>query len=323
MRLVFKHFPLPFHDNAVLASKAALAAGAQGRFWEMHDLIFENNKGLNQALLKRLAGRLKLNMKQFEKDLGSKQSQKLIDRTMEEGQEVGVRGTPNVFFNGRLVKGARPYDVIRPLVEEELNKGRQLKAKGVKIPYDTFLAQGTTFSAVSDVVLDIDTKDAPAKGTGSQLEIVVFSEFQCPYCRRIKPALDGLLGLFGGRARLVFKHFPLDRHENAHLAAQATMAAHAQGRFWEMHDLLFAARGRMGREDLVGYASQIGLDVARFTKELDDGTWKRAVDADIRLGRSLGVRGTPTIFFNGQKYLGAGRTPEELAKDIDKYVLGR
>lgn len=323
VRLVFKHFPLPFHKNAVMASKAVMAAGKQGRFWEMHDLVFENSKGLTEATIQTLAGKLKLDPEQFQKDLQSEAFQNVIDAHMEQGGEAGVRSTPNTFFNGRMVKGAQPFDTLRPLVLEELAKGRLMKKNGVPAPYEKMVADGRVFSPISDVVLDIKTEGSPSKGDGNELEIVIFSEFQCPYCRRVKPTLDNLLKLFKGRARLVFKHFPLGRHDKAHLAAQATMAANAQGKFWEMHDRLFQKNAPLSKEALTGYAQELGLDVERFSQELDHGVWKQAVDNDLAEGKRLGVRGTPTIFFNGRKYMGASRTPGAIAKDIDKHVLGR
>jgi len=100
-------------------------------------------------------------------------------------------------------------------------------------------------------------------------------------------------------------HQPLPFHDKAHLAAEATMAAHAQGKFWEMHDKLFANNTALGRPELEQYAKEIGLDVTKFKAALDSGAFKARVDADSAAGTKAGASGTPTFFINGRKLVGA------------------
>jgi len=122
VRVVFKHFPLSFHKRAINAHRAALAAGEQGKFWEMHDLIFENPRALDADAMKRHARSLGLDEARFEQSFASKRLAERIDRDVAEGRAAGVRGTPAFFINGRLLSGAQPFDRFKAMVEEELAK---------------------------------------------------------------------------------------------------------------------------------------------------------------------------------------------------------
>ena len=120
VRVVFKHFPLSFHKKAISAHRAALAAGEQGRFWEMHDLIFANPRALDPESMTRHARALGLDLAAFEKAFGSERLRTAIDRDLAEGRAAGVRGTPAFFINGRLLSGAQPFERFKQLVDEEL-----------------------------------------------------------------------------------------------------------------------------------------------------------------------------------------------------------
>jgi len=133
------------------------------------------------------------------------------------------------------------------------------------------------------------------------ITVVLFSDFQCPYCAGAASATHEIQQAYGDKVRVVFRQFPLPFHRNAHLAAEASLAAHAQGKFWPMHDLLFANQGALDRESLSAYARELQLDVAAFDRALDGHTFSNAVDADLQLGVSLGVNGTPTMFLNRKR----------------------
>jgi protein-disulfide isomerase len=142
---------------------------------------------------------------------------------------------------------------------------------------------------------------ASAGSADSKVKIVEFSDFECPYCSRAADATNQLKAHFGDKVHIVFRHFPLDFHKAAHLAHQASLEAHAQGKFWAFHDLLFKNQRALSREDLEKYATEVGLDLNKFKAALDAGTHKAAVDADITLGGKVGVDGTPTMFINGAR----------------------
>jgi hypothetical protein len=131
--------------------------------------------------------------------------------------------------------------------------------------------------------------------------IVEFSDFQCPFCAAAYPELERLVRENQGTVKLVFKHFPLSGHSRALPAARAAEAAALQGKFWEMHDLLFAQQKQLEDADLRRYAQQIGLDVERFERDFASPEVAAAVEADRAEGHKLGLEGTPTVYVNGRK----------------------
>ena len=120
LRIVYKNFPLPFHKDAHLAAEAALCANAQGRFWQFHDLLFQNQRAMSRKDLDEYAQRAGLDVDRFKQDLARGTYREVVDRHMEEGASLGVKGTPNFFINGRVLKGAMPYEQLRPVIEQEM-----------------------------------------------------------------------------------------------------------------------------------------------------------------------------------------------------------
>ena len=134
----------------------------------------------------------------------------------------------------------------------------------------------------------------------AKVTLVEFSDFQCPYCAAAHDTVHQVRERYP-QVRVVFRHFPLAFHEHARLAAQAAAAAHAQGKFWPYHDRLFEHQNALDRKSLESYAQDLGLDVAAFKKGLDDNSFDAQVEADLSLGRSVRVDGTPTMFINGRR----------------------
>lgn len=146
----------------------------------------------------------------------------------------------------------------------------------------------------------------PAIGPRNALvTIVEASDFQCPFCSRMAPVVKQVQKMFPKDVRLVFMQNPLPMHRNARLAAVASMAAHQQGKFWPYHDLLFRNQRKLGKADLIRYAKQIGLNVARFKKDLENRRMQMLVMRDSQALKRLGVRSTPTLFVNGRYVRGA------------------
>ena len=149
-----------------------------------------------------------------------------------------------------------------------------------------------------------DHVDGPAD---APLELVMYGDFQCPYCTAAQGILRRVRDRLDGRLRFVYRHFPLDAlHPDARRAAEASEAAAAQDRFWEMHDALFGLRGRLALQDIVRAAGAIpGLDVDRMRLEIESGVHAERVQRDVESGTELGVPGTPTFFVNGVRHTGA------------------
>jgi protein-disulfide isomerase len=157
-----------------------------------------------------------------------------------------------------------------------------------------------------DVRQRVDVGDAPVRGPAdASVTIVVFSDFQCPYCSRAEGTLTELQRLYPGRLRIVFKEHPLPMHDKARLAAKAALAAGDQGRFWEMHDSLFSRECTLDRAGLDACASHLKLDMRRFDAALDDPSLEARVASDEAQGQTLSVTGTPTFFVDGRRIVGA------------------
>jgi protein-disulfide isomerase len=137
------------------------------------------------------------------------------------------------------------------------------------------------------------------------ITIVEFSDFECPYCKRVLPTLDQIEEKFGDQVRVVYRQYPLSSHANAVKAAEASLCAHEQGKFWEMHDLLFEEQEKLTLPDLKDKASRLALDAAAFAECIDSGRFALAVQTDLREGIAAGVDGTPAFFVNGRFISGA------------------
>jgi protein-disulfide isomerase len=137
------------------------------------------------------------------------------------------------------------------------------------------------------------------------ITLLEYGDFECPYCAMARPVLEGLVAEFPTDIRLIFRHFPISTtHPHARIAAESAEAAGAQGKFWEMHDMLFTHQDRLEFEDLRRYAHAIGLDLRRFDQEMRDHVYEDEVRRDFRRGIRDGVNGTPSIFINGLRYDG-------------------
>ncbi len=149
------------------------------------------------------------------------------------------------------------------------------------------------------------------------LTLVEYGDFECPFCARATGVTEELVERFGDRLRYVFRHLPLvDVHPHAELAARAAIAAHEQGRFWEMHDLLFAHQDQLEFEDVVGYAADLDLDVEAFLRCLDEEGTSARVRADVASAEASGARGTPTFFIGELRHTGPHDT-ETLARALE------
>ncbi len=159
--------------------------------------------------------------------------------------------------------------------------------------------------SVLDEPVKISLEGDPVRGPAkAKLTIVEFSDFQCPYCSKVVADVKEVERQFPNDVRLVFKQFPLDSHSDAEFGAEAALAAQAQGKFWEMHDLLYAGFPDLSRPRIDSYAKQLKLDLTRFNSDLASHKYKARVLAEEKEGEDAGVGGTPTFFFNGKRYNG-------------------
>jgi len=336
VRVIWKHQPLPFHPNARPASLAAEAAREQGKFWQMHEKMFAAQAELSPAAYERWAKEIGLDLNRFKAAVAASSGEPRIAADQALANEVGASGTPTMFFNCRQVVGALPFSAVKPIVEEELKKADALIAKGTRrgpgfhdaacaanvaaAPAAPPVAAAPAPGAKVDVTLRADD---PAKGSAkAPVTVVVFSDFQCPFCSRVEPTLKQVEQAYGDKVRIVWKHKPLPFHPHAMPAAEAAEAAREQGKFWQMHDKMFAAQAELSPAAYEKWASELGLDVARFKASIASGRNKGRIEADDKLATSLGISGTPTLVVNGEKVVGA--VPYETLKAaIDRSLAAK
>lgn len=166
-------------------------------------------------------------------------------------------------------------------------------------------------------VYAVKLEGAPVRGN-PQAPVVIaeFSDFQCPFCSRVGPTMQQVEQVYGDKVKIAWKNHPLPFHPNAMPSAIAAMAANEQGKFWEMHDKLFANQQKQSREDFLRYAKELKLDMARFTKDLDSGKYKAQIEADANEAMTLGASGTPGFFVNG-RFVNGAKPFAEFAKVIN------
>jgi protein-disulfide isomerase len=268
----FKHFPLSIHPAAPLAHQAALAAGEQGKFWEMHDLLFANPFAVKQDDLERYALRLGLNLDRFREDLDSYRLKKLIEADKAEGERLQVQGTPTFFVNGKRYLGIHSFDQLKQIVQDEQRRMHIM-------------------SEIPDNMLSLGPADAP-------VTLEFFADLQSPVSRPALEVLDRLIRKYSSRVRLQFRNFPLAFHPQAPLAHEAAMVAASQGRFWEFARYILDHQDSLREQDLIALAERFGFDVEKFAEMLRQHRYAMRVEADLEAGGKREIRGSPVIFVN-------------------------
>ena len=314
VRIAIAMRPLPMHEHAAAAARAVLAAAEQGKAEAMHARLFANQSALDEAGIVASATALGLDLRAFDAARTGPSTARALDQMEKLASSLGANGTPTFFVNGRRLTGARPYEQFRALVEEERSHAKELLARGVvrEQVYATLMAAAPAHVAapaapeLEEAVVDVGVDDAPARGPArAPVTIALFSDFECPYCVKAEATLRTLEAAYPGKVKIAFRHRPLPMHDHARLAAKASLAAEAQGRFWEYHDVLVAHRDALDRVSLEGYATLIGLDSKRFASDLNDPRLEARVSADEMQAAKLHVEGTPTAFVNGRRITGA------------------
>lgn len=158
----------------------------------------------------------------------------------------------------------------------------------------------------ADLLAGVELRDRPIRGNDdAKVSIVVFSDFECPFCSKLLPSLEEALETYGDDVSVTFKQMPLPFHAAADAAARASLAAGEQGKFWEMHDALFAHPTEVRGQDFRALAERIDLDVDRFEKDMADPEIAATVARDIEDAKALGIRGTPSMIVGDQLVVGA------------------
>ena len=227
-----------------------------------------------------------------------------------------------VFDQNRNAFPGRTQEEMEPQIRAFLDEQRPMQA------LHAYMAE--LRNSADDVHIDLEPPrtpievdaDDPVFGSKTAVvEIVEFSDFQCPFCQRLTSTLERLQEAFGDDIRLVFKDYPLPNHAQAFKAAEAGNCANEQGKFWEFHDTMFAKQGELQVDDLKRHAGELELDQMDFDACLDSGRYAAVVNADLRRGQAVGVQSTPTVFINGRAVMGAA--PYEVFEEIIADELSR
>jgi len=213
-------------------------------------------------------------------------------------------------------KDARKFDDVK---EQYRNSLKQAKARLARQEYFQKLWEG----AGVNILLEpprVEVAFDPARVRGNPnapVRIIEFSDFQCPFCRRVQPTLLEVLAKYSGQVSLAYRDFPLrELHAQAQIAAEASRCAGEQGKFWEFHDRLYAQPSAFDRLTLGEHAQTLGLDVQQFNTCVESGKYRAAVEEDLQAGMQAGVNGTPGFFINGV-FLDGAQPASEFERIID------
>ncbi len=339
IRFVYKAFPIDRHPNAMAAALMAHSAQAQGKFWPFHDLLF-SQRGLDPNTLFAYAEQVGLDVDAVQRELQSLAYAVPVRQDIRQARRLMVRSTPTFFVNGRRITGAQSLFDFRDVINEELAFVEDWRARGVakdaiyehatEHGYTELVVDGQQDRLDPDKVYPVPVQDSPVRGPAdAPLTVVVFGDFQCPYCARGYENVSQLEAMYEGRIRVVYKHFPLPGHSAAIPAARASMAAGAQDKFWAFHDALYERKADFDAKTLDVIAEEIGLDMKAWRTALESKTHDAQIKADIELAAKLRVDGTPTYFVNGRPVSGAQSVfefrllfAEELARAEKKRAEG-
>ena len=315
VRVVWKNEPLPFHKWAEPAAELALEARAQkgeAGFWAAHALLLAQRSTFRDGDLESIAKAVGLDVDATMLHVGKHRHQQAIDDDADLADDLDATGTPTFFVNGRKLVGAQPLDAFVSVIDEQLAATQALLGRGVPPAklYET-LQKSAVGPVLERVSVPPPSPTAPSRGPrDARVVVQMWSDFQCPFCKRVEPTLAELDAVFPGKLRFVWHNHPLASHPLAEPAAEAAMEAHAQkgdAGFWRMHDLLLQSPGSGGleRPALEQYASSIGLDLGRFRAALDGSVHHAGIEADARAAVAAGLPGTPGFAINGYKVSGA------------------
>ncbi len=315
VRIAYKAFPLDLHSQALPAAIAARTAQAQGKFWEFHDRLYDA-QDVDVDRLFAIMRDVGVDPKVLQRDFDTLEFGPEVRRDMRQARRLGVSSTPTFFINGRVISGAQPLAEMAGVVDNELERAEawlaegtpsdRLYARAMEGGYRSVVYRGGRRGLDPDAVMVVPIGDSPTRGPATApVTIVEFADFECPFCSRGHSTIERLRERYGDRLRVVHKHSPLPFHSHALMAARASMAAAAQGKFWQYHDELYRTQADFNEETLIAIAKRLRIDMKKFRDGMESSKFDKAIDADVSLAASLGVTGTPAYFVNGRPVEGA------------------
>src|SRR6476646_12236835 len=238
-------------------------------------------------------------MVKFTADLDSTDIQRQLEEDKKEGAGLGVNGTPAFFINGTSFSGAMPIEQFRVAINNALT--------ALGKPAVPLAPSAQSAAARKEPEISFGSPDSP-------ITLAWFSDLQSGLSLKATLLVRKLIDSHPGQIRLVFKNRPLEIHPGAMLLHEAVMAAYAQGKFWQMHDLIVGSPQKTTRQDLMAYAQHIGLDAELFQSDLDSGKYRAMIQADLKEAQRRAVLGSPVFFLNSARI--DGLQNEKLYADI-------
>jgi protein-disulfide isomerase len=342
LRLVWKNYPLPFHNQARPAADAAMtvfALGGANAFWKFHDLVFLNQRELSAENYVRWAVMAGIDGAKFETELSARRQAGKTDEDVALATRLGIRGTPVFRINGVPLMGAQPIDSFKGIIDAQLAAARALVSSGTPASQVYNVLSAKNAEAVPAEVEENtpepeDTaiwpvtvaKSDPTRGSAdASVTLVLFSDFQCPFCKRVEETLDTLERKYGADLRIVWKDYPLPFHDRAVPAAvlaRVALAKKGAKGFWQAHRALFEGQDDLDDVALKAIAKGLGLPWTEIQKAIADRRFKDVFKESEDLAKTLKVSGTPCAFVNG--YRVAGAVPvEKFVEVIDAQLAKR
>jgi protein-disulfide isomerase len=306
--------------------------GGNDAFWKFHDLAFENRKELTPENFKLWAKQAGVDPAKLEAALPNKKYEAKIDGDMAMAAKVGASGTPAFRINGVALSGAQPFAQFKEIIDQQLAEAAKLTAQGKKPAeiYPLLVAQNAKVDPkagadkakeeqVDNTVWAVPVyPDDPKKGGKEPLvTIVEFSEFQCPFCKRVGPTIAKVLETYGDDVQVVWKDNPLGFHPRALPASAVAREVYKQKgdkAFWAIHDKLFENQPKLDDADLFAAAKDSGVPEAMLKNAIEKGTYNDKFEQSQDLAADFQARGTPHFFVNGIRLSGA--QPFEKFKEV-------
>lgn len=285
---------------------------------ELHRLQFEANysQQRHQVLEQALDRLIRERLVELEADARGVSPAELVAQEVEAHISEPTDEEVDAWWQANRARVRAQREQVEPQIRQLLRQQKQERV------WESFIERlEERYEVVNNMGplrFDVEVGDSPRRGPQeAPVTLVEFSDFQCAFCARLQPTLEQVAERYGDRVRLVFRNFPLDRHQHAFKAAQAALCANEQGKFWEMKRRMFQDQNNLGEEGLRQKAAELGLDGGAFETCLESERYAQRVKNDLRAGLRYGVTGTPAVFVNGRPLSGA--VPfEELARIIEE-----
>lgn len=320
LRIVWKSYPIvELHPQSRAASEAAMAVYATAgpaAFFCFTRALFASQDSPGPELYRKAAGQCAAPVAAMEAEIASGRPARQVDADLELALSLQVVGTPTFFINGSRVEGAEPESTYSAYLEAESMIARRAIAAGTpasrvhahRVKANFQVGRAEAPEPPDKSIYRVPVAGSPVLGPpAAPVTVVVFSDFQCPFCRQGAQVMEEVRKEYGARVRFVFKHLPLVMHPRSEPASEFACEARAQlgdAGFWKAHSALFASPG-LDEADFDVIASALRLNAAAARAAVASHKHAAAIEADGQLAESVGVSATPTFFVNGRKLEGA------------------